>query len=72
MNILLERANFKITNIILSQKEEFTVEDVINEVSEKNLNADKDFIITTIKNLRDSGLINDYGAKYTLSSLMVR
>ncbi|WP_368658235.1 hypothetical protein AB3Z07_26095 [Metabacillus halosaccharovorans] len=72
MTILLERANLKITNIILSQKETFTIEDVFNEVSKSDLQTNKENIISTIKSLRDSGLINDYGTKYTLSTLMLR
>jgi predicted transcriptional regulator len=72
MNILLERINFKITNIILSQKQSFTLEDVVNEVVDQYVDIDKEIILSTINNLRDTGLINDYGSKYSLSSLMMR
>lgn len=72
MTVLLERPNLKITNIILSQKDTFTIEDVVNEVAKEHLQINVENIRSTLNNLRDSGLVSDYGTKYTLSSLMVR
>lgn len=72
MSIVMEKTNFEIANVILSQTSMFTFEELMNQFLQKGMELEEDIVKTTIRSLKSSGLINDYGTKYSLSNLMMR
>lgn len=72
MTIIFEEANFKVTNIILSQQNLFTLEDVFLKASKENIGVDITYIKHSLLKLTNSGLVRDYGSKYSLSTIMTR
>lgn len=70
MNIIINQDNFNIVNLILSQKEYFTVEDIFLKAKNVSKNATLELIQFILQQLNDVGLIRDYGAKYSLSNIL--
>lgn len=69
VNMLIQDINdikFLISNIILSQKKEFSTEDILNEIEKfkiEGINKSHQ-VKAVIVNLRDSGLISERYPKY--------
>gem|GEM_PF-6357173 len=72
MTIILERTNFALTNIILSQRKSFTFEDILKEAQTSGLHIDPRGLANMLTDLVDAGLINDFGINYSLSSIMTK
>ncbi|PLR80638.1 hypothetical protein CVD25_18985 [Bacillus canaveralius] len=72
MSIVMEKSNFEVANIILSQSNMFTFEELLIQLHEKGIEIEEEQVKMTIKNLKSSGLVYDYGTKYSLSTLMMR
>jgi len=70
MTITLKKTNLYTTNIILSQKNEFTISDVMSELTALNHELDIDSLRNVIERLCDSGLIIDCGSNFKLSKLI--
>lgn len=69
VNMLIQDINdikFLISNIILSQKKEFSTEDILNEIEKFKIEGiNKSYQVkAVIVNLRDSGLISERYPKY--------
>ena len=71
MNSTANEDRIKITNIILNQTGKFTLQDVHTRSIQEGVQMSTEKIKLVINNLRDSGLVSDFGNTYTLSRLML-
>lgn len=64
----LASPKFKLAQVILSKQEEFTIDEVINDMRKQGVEDITDTDIKKVlKNYRDNGIVYTFGSKYLLS-----
>lgn len=58
---IVETTNYKLLELILSQKELFSTKDIINKAKELNINKSENSIQNSINRLKYDGMIIQHG-----------
>jgi len=67
MALITENASFKLSTIILSKKEPFTLNEVVDELQKVGVKEPEQSIKRALNRLRDNDIITEFGSTYALN-----
>lgn len=67
MSPIKEMPTYKLADIVLSQKDSFTLKDVLDQLNEIGVSIDENMAKMTLNRLRDNWIISESNSVYCLS-----
>lgn len=67
MSPIKEMPTYKFADIVLSQKDSFTLKDVLDQLNEIGVSIDENMAQMTLNRLRDNWIISESNSVYCLS-----
>ena len=67
MSPITETPNYKVSSVVLSRKNPFTISDIEVELDKRGNNMRKEVIKKVLDKLNDNGVVVQSGARYMLS-----
>lgn len=65
--MITEGSGYKLANIVLSQREPFTIDDIMLELEKEGVKEDELFLKKSLNRLCENGIIIKFGSRYSLS-----